>query len=95
MSTFSWCGRPVAFLRGETIAAALLRGGVRDLTPDDASPARGRVFCGIGACQSCLVRHDGGAAMEACLTLADEGLRLTPVPPVAPYVASDGTRSDV
>jgi 2Fe-2S iron-sulfur cluster binding domain len=95
MSTFSWCGRPVAFTRGETVAAALLRSGVRDLTPDGASPARGRVFCGIGSCQSCLVRHDGGAAMEACLTLAAAGLRLTPVLPVAPLMAPGGRQPDV
>jgi predicted molibdopterin-dependent oxidoreductase YjgC len=95
MITFSWCGRPVEFMRGETIAAALLRSGVRDLTPDGASPAPGRVFCGIGSCQSCLVRHDGRAAMEACLTLAVAGLRLTPVLPVAPHMASAGTQSDV
>ena len=95
MSTFSWCGRPVEFMQGETIAAALLRGGVRDLTPDGASPAYGRIFCGIGACQSCLVRHDGGAAMEACLTLAAAWLRLTPVLPVASHMASGGTQFDV
>jgi predicted molibdopterin-dependent oxidoreductase YjgC len=79
MSMFIWCGRPIEFRRGETIAAALLRSGVRDLTPANNVSARGRIFCGIGSCQSCLVRHDGAAAFEACLTLATEGLRLSPV----------------
>jgi predicted molibdopterin-dependent oxidoreductase YjgC len=81
MSTFLWCGRSIEFRRGETIAAALLRGGVRNLTPGDSPSVQGRFFCGIGSCQSCLVRHDGAAAFEACLTPATEGLRLTPVLP--------------
>lgn len=82
MSSFIWCGEPVGFAEGETIAAALLRNGIKDLLPGGAGPASGRVFCGIGSCQSCLVREEGCSAMEACITLARAGMRLTPVLPL-------------
>ncbi|HSX73672.1 MAG TPA: 2Fe-2S iron-sulfur cluster-binding protein, partial [Shinella sp.] len=35
-----------------------------------------RYFCGIGACQCCLVRVDG-LAKEACLEPAEENIRVT------------------
>jgi hypothetical protein len=83
--SFLWCGRAVAFRAGETVAAALRRAGVRDLGPA-GGPVRGRVFCGIGACQACLVAEDGGPAFEACLTPARAGLVLVPA-----TVAGDGS----
>ena len=69
---FYWNGEPVPFRPGETIAAALLGAGIVHL-------GRGRIFCGIGACQGCLVAMTGAAAVEACLTPASEGLRLSPL----------------
>ena len=80
-SHFSWNGEPVAFQPGETIAAALLRAGILDLGGPGEAPG-GRVFCGIGACQGCLVAVAGSAPVEACLTLASEGLRLGPPPTI-------------
>jgi len=44
---------------GETIAAALIRTGLRP-----------RYFCGIGICFACLVTVDGRAAQRACLVPA-------------------------
>jgi aerobic-type carbon monoxide dehydrogenase small subunit (CoxS/CutS family) len=38
---------------------------------------RGRYFCGIGACQTCLVSVNGAAPVEACLTPARAGVQLT------------------
>lgn len=88
MSSFVWCGETISFAEGETIAAALLRNGFRDLLPNGIGPASGRVFCGIGSCQSCLVRNEGSAAMEACITLARAGMRLTPVLPLTMSVGT-------
>lgn len=58
----------------ETIAAALDRAGIRILGAGQGDCA-GRYFCGIGACQACLVSVDG-ARMEACLTPAHGGLQV-------------------
>jgi NADH dehydrogenase/NADH:ubiquinone oxidoreductase subunit G len=69
---FYWDGEPVPFQPGETIAAALLGAGIVHL-------GHGRVFCGIGACQGCLVAMAGTAPVEACLTPAREGQRLSPL----------------
>ncbi len=80
-SHFFWNGGPVAFRSGETIAAALLRAGITDLGRPSATPG-GRVFCGIGACQGCVIAVAGAAPVEACLTPAREGLRLGPLPAI-------------
>jgi len=78
-SHFFWNGDPVAFQPGETIAAALLRAGLADLGQPSHAPG-GRVFCGTGACQGCVVAVGGAAPVEACLTPAREGLRLGSLP---------------
>ncbi|MCU4179829.1 (2Fe-2S)-binding protein [Bosea sp. BH3] len=80
-SYFSWNGNPVAFQPGETIAAALLRAGIIDLGQPLNTPG-GRVFCGIGACQGCVVAVADAAPVEACLTPARDGLRLGSLPAV-------------
>lgn len=68
---FTWQGQSIPFRPGETIAAALADAGIGDLGRDGAG-ARLRYFCGIGACQNCLVRADG-RMVEACLTPACDG----------------------
>ena len=74
--SFFWLGHPVAFRPGETFAAALRRSGLDDLGPA-MGQLRGRYFCGIGACQACLVSANGAAPVEACLTPARAGVQLT------------------
>lgn len=61
---FSWNGADIPFREGETLAAAILRAG-----PSDAGLG---YFCGIGACQSCVVWCDG-RRVEACVTPARAG----------------------
>lgn len=75
--TFTYCDLPVAFAPGDTLAAALERAGIAGFGPD----AVGGVFhqfCGIGACQRCLLRVDG-VVTEACLTPARDGQVVTRV----------------
>lgn len=69
---FSWNGRDIPFREGESIGAALAGAGIDALGRDPAGRAT-RWFCGIGACQNCLVRIDG-RLVEACLTPAEDGL---------------------
>lgn len=74
-ATFTWRGRPVPFRPGESIAAALLHAGISDLG-SDAAGGQLRYFCGIGACQNCLVRVDG-RTVESCLAPARPGASVT------------------
>ena len=71
-ATFLWRGEPVPFGPGETIASALAHAGVRSFGRDGAGRAL-HYFCGIGACQTCLVRV-GDRITEACLTPSASGL---------------------
>jgi predicted molibdopterin-dependent oxidoreductase YjgC len=73
--TFTWRGSPVHFREGESIAAALAGLGILGFGADP-SGAQTRYFCGIGACQCCLVRIDG-RVREACLEPAAAGLVVT------------------
>lgn len=75
--SFLWKGAPVPYHAGESVAAALMRAGVHDLGSDGAG-ARLRYFCGIGACQNCLVSV-GGQVVESCLTPAGDGLAVESV----------------
>lgn len=75
--SFSWNGKPVAFEANETIASALERAGVA-LFGTDRDGGAAKYFCGIGACQACVVSVDG-VRSEACLTPAREGLSVSPV----------------
>lgn len=68
---FTFRGVSVPFRPGDSVAAALSAAGITDLGRD-ANGAQLRYFCGIGACQSCLVRIDG-RVVEACLTPAVAG----------------------
>lgn len=71
-SSFIWNGVLVPFSTGETVASALEAIGVLRLGRSFPS-CENRYFCGIGTCQSCLVRVDG-RVVEACLTPAVDGL---------------------
>lgn len=81
-----WLEQAVPFCQGETIAAALRRAGIDDLGVATGG-MRGRYFCGIGACQACLVSVNGAAPVEACLTRAQAGMRLEPGLPPSHEVA--------
>ncbi|MCM2398991.1 2Fe-2S iron-sulfur cluster-binding protein [Rhizobium sp. S95] len=69
---FFWQGQEIAFNEGESIAAALAAAGFLSYGADMAG-RQTRYFCGIGACQNCLIRMDG-KIIEACLTPARAGL---------------------
>jgi predicted molibdopterin-dependent oxidoreductase YjgC len=71
---FFWMGQRIPFRAGETIAAALEAAGILSFGPGLAGGPT-RYFCGIGACQSCLVRIDG-RVREACLTPAYSGAQV-------------------
>ncbi len=67
---FTWNGTIIPFSDGETLAAAIMRA--------DGTQRGLRYFCGIGACQSCIVWCDG-RPVEACLTRAFAGASVSRV----------------
>lgn len=79
---FRWEGSEIRCRAGETVAVALLCAGRLDLrrSPRAGSP-RG-AFCMMGVCQECLVRVDG-VLRQACLTPAENGMRVESVGPGA------------
>ncbi|MFA7416542.1 MAG: 2Fe-2S iron-sulfur cluster-binding protein [Rhizobium sp.] len=72
--TFDWRGRSIPFRAGESLAAALEAAGILTFGPD-ALGQETRYFCGIGACQCCLLRVDG-VVREACITPARAGMKV-------------------
>ena len=70
--TFNWRGAMIPFGEGESIAAALAEAGIATFG-NDGGGRELRYFCGIGCCQSCLVKVEG-RILEACLTPASPGL---------------------
>ncbi|MBR0554591.1 (2Fe-2S)-binding protein [Ciceribacter sp. L1K23] len=74
VQAFDWMGTSIPFRAGESIAAALDAAGIRTFGAD-TSGQETRYFCGIGACQCCVVRVDG-VVREACVTTAIAGMRV-------------------
>jgi predicted molibdopterin-dependent oxidoreductase YjgC len=89
--TFFWQDEEVPFRDGESVAFALLRHGTGEF---GKSPV-GRpysMFCGIGACQGCLVFVEGRGVVIACQTPARQGLGVQPC--VGFGVLEDGESHD-
>ena len=74
--TFSFDGREIPFVPGQTVGAALIGAGIVHwrTTRKDGRP-RG-IFCGIGVCFDCLTTVDGQPNQRACLVLARDGLSI-------------------
>ncbi|WP_454285817.1 2Fe-2S iron-sulfur cluster-binding protein [Rhizobium arsenicireducens] len=72
--TFDWMGQSIPFRTGESVTAALEAAGILTFGPD-ALGQETRYFCGIGACQCCLLRVDG-VVREACITPAKTGMHV-------------------
>jgi aerobic-type carbon monoxide dehydrogenase small subunit (CoxS/CutS family) len=60
-------GVEVSAYAGDTVAAVLLRGGRVSWRRTRAGERPRGLFCGIGACQDCLVEVDGVSGVRACL----------------------------
>jgi predicted molibdopterin-dependent oxidoreductase YjgC len=73
---FEFSGRPLEARAGETLAAALLRNGIRGFrgAVGDAGP-RGP-YCMMGVCFECQVRVDGLLLERACQIGVHEGMKV-------------------
>lgn len=65
---FRFEGHPVIAHPGETIAAALLAAGYRELRRTRVADRPRGLFCAIGTCFDCLVSVEGGGPVRACVT---------------------------
>ena len=73
-----WRDRKIPFRRGESLAYTLFRETAAGCGTSAAGQTYG-LFCGIGACQGCLVDVEGRGVVEACLTFPHDGMRVNPV----------------
>lgn len=80
---FTFDGREVTALPGETIAAALSAAGILALRKTAQGAPRG-LWCGMGACWDCVVTVDGRAGQRACLVKAEAGMRVEGALPDTP-----------
>lgn len=74
---FYWQDKPISFVDGESIGYAIFR-QTANKTILGLSPINQEysLFCGIGACQGCLVFIEGQGITEACMTKASVNLKV-------------------
>jgi D-hydroxyproline dehydrogenase subunit gamma len=69
-------GRTIRARTGDTVAAALLAGGVPHCRETAVSGAPRGPYCMMGLCFDCLVTVDGIGSRQGCLILVREGMRI-------------------
>lgn len=69
-------GRPVRARAGDSVAAALLAGGVLQCRTTPVSGAPRGPYCMMGVCFDCLVTIDGVGNRQGCLTRVREGMQV-------------------
>lgn len=65
--TFSFDGRSLKGIRGESLAAALAANGIAAIRRSDVDAGWRGLYCGMGACYDCAVMIDGRVGQRACL----------------------------
>ena len=71
--TFTFDGREIPSVDGQTIGAALVAAGVRSWRTTARHGRPRGLFCGIGVCFDCLVTVNGQPSLRACLQQARPG----------------------
>lgn len=75
---FTWKGRALEALEGETLSSALFAAGVRVFGHHAKDGAAQGIFCANGQCAQCLVLADG-IPVKSCMELVRPGVRVEPV----------------
>ncbi|MGH7121170.1 MAG: (2Fe-2S)-binding protein [Acetobacteraceae bacterium] len=68
--------RPMRAAAGDSVAAALLAGGVVAFRTSAVSGAARAPYCMIGNCFECLLEIDGRPDRQGCLVRVAEGMRV-------------------
>jgi len=74
--TFTFNGQSLKGTEGQSIAAALMATGVRELRKTRFEEEPRLIFCGIGICFDCVVVVDGVANQRACLVEIADGAKI-------------------
>jgi aerobic-type carbon monoxide dehydrogenase small subunit (CoxS/CutS family) len=74
--TFTFNGKSFKGVEGQSIAAALMATGVRELRKTRFNEEPRLIFCGIGICFDCVVVVDGIANQRACLVEIVDGAKI-------------------
>ena len=86
---FTFEGETLTALAGESLAASLAAAGQLGLRQAGPNDARG-LFCGMGACQECLVEIDGRGGQRACMITTAPGMRVKRHDPARAELATLG-----
>jgi sarcosine oxidase, subunit alpha len=74
--TFTFDGKPVTALRGDTVASALFAAGRRTFSRSFKYHRRRGLMCCAGNCPNCMVAVDGAPGVRACTEPARGGMRV-------------------
>jgi aerobic-type carbon monoxide dehydrogenase small subunit (CoxS/CutS family) len=74
--TFTFNGESFQGVEGQSIAAALMATGIRELRKTRFNEEPRLIFCGIGICFDCVVVVDGIANQRACLVEIVDGAKI-------------------
>ncbi len=69
-------GREVDAFKGETVLAALLAAGFKQLKKNPVNHTPRGALCGMGVCFECTVTIDGVPNIRACMTEVQEGMKI-------------------
>ncbi len=75
--TFSFDGKPVSALSGDTIGSALYAAGRRTFSRSFKYHRRRGLMCCAGQCPNCMVAVDGAPGVRACTEPVREGMEVT------------------
>ncbi|WP_138752176.1 (2Fe-2S)-binding protein [Paenibacillus sinopodophylli] len=74
--SFSFDGIEYTAREGDSVASALLAGGVRTLRLHEEHGSPRGIYCNIGHCMECRVTIDGISSVRACLTLVKDRMSI-------------------
>ncbi|MFS0638133.1 (2Fe-2S)-binding protein [Mesobacillus foraminis] len=74
--SFQFDGKAFEAYENETIAAALLANGIRELRVHEESGSPRGIYCNIGHCMECRVTVNDQANVRACLTIVEKGMKV-------------------
>jgi D-hydroxyproline dehydrogenase subunit gamma len=69
-------GKRIRARAGDTVAAALLAGGMAQCRTTAVSGTPRGPYCMMGVCFDCLVTIDGTGNRQGCLVLVRDGMRI-------------------
>ncbi|KIL77435.1 (2Fe-2S)-binding protein [Bacillus badius] len=74
--SFQFNGKSYEAYEHETVAAALLANGIRQLRVHEESGTPRGIYCNIGHCMECRVTVNHQPNVRACLTKVEEGMTI-------------------